>query len=226
MEFVSVHFPKAGGSSLQQSLITAFGFGTVLLDYADDPAHPCSRYSLDPEGCLRRTRETELPPYLKAAHGHFHPSKYMHLKGVKWITFLRHPVDNLISIYYFWKTQTEGHALWSYFRDENLGLFETARLPSLRYLMSRTYFGGVDMAIFDFIGLHENYADDCRTLSRLLEIPIAESRANVNTYPNYRDEVGELKADSKKMRKLTDILIEDVNFYERIVSNATGRLSA
>jgi hypothetical protein len=47
-----------------------------------------------------------------------------------------------------------------------------ARLPSHRYLLSRTFFGRVDMDTFDFIGAMESYEQGSRALSRLLSLPL------------------------------------------------------
>lgn len=100
---------------------------------------------------------------------------------------MRHPIDSIISLYFYWKTYKEpAHALFNYFRDNNLTLNELANLPAIRYLMSRTYFGNVDMKSFDFIGFQETYAEDLLSLSRLLSIPIDENKENINIFTNYR----------------------------------------
>ena len=89
---------------------------------------------------------------IRVIHGHLPVAKYAHLARARRITFLRHPVSNLISIYHFWKQIiTDSHCLFNYFRANNLGVLELARLPHLRYLLSRTYFGDVDVRSFDFI---------------------------------------------------------------------------
>lgn len=216
IEVVSVHFPKAGGNSLYQSCVAAYGSDAVYQDYADAPADPCCQYSLDPDACRRKAREFVFAPGVRVVHGHFHPSKYEFITGAKWITFLRHPVDNLISIYYYWKTLETGNCILDYFRNYQLALPDLARLPLIRYLLSRTFFGGVDMNTFDFIGFMENYTEDMRKLSHLLSIPLVESRENINKYPGYQDEVSAVKADKQLMSTLHDYLIEDIKFYERL----------
>jgi hypothetical protein len=134
------------------------------------------------------------------------------------ITFLRHPVDNLITIYYFWKTCSEGHCLFNYFRDNQLSVLELASIPSIRYLFSKTYFGGIDMGSFDFIGFTENYSKDLNALSRLLYIPLVEVKDNINEYPDYEFTVSAIKSDLVLMSKLRDRLIDDIRFYEGLRS--------
>src|SRR5262249_37714095 len=103
VEVISVHFPKAAGSSLHQSFIAAYGNDAVYIDNIDDPADPCSLYNLDPDACGCKAQKNSSILGARVIHGHFHPSKYEFVKHAKRITFLRHPVDNLISIYYYWK---------------------------------------------------------------------------------------------------------------------------
>ena len=218
LEVLSIHFPKAGGSSVSQALTTAYGDKAIRLDYSDDPANPCSHYVMDPDGCRARAEKTGFAPEIKVVHGHYHVSKYDFVTGAKRITFLRHPVDTVISIYYFWKTceGSSAHALFKYAREHNLGLMEIARLPAIRYLLSRTYFGGVDMDTFCFIGFMDSYSGDVRRLSTLLSVPIVEQKENTNQFQGYRDEVARIKSDTRLMSDLQDCLIEDIRFYEKV----------
>jgi hypothetical protein len=224
VEIISVHFPKGGGSSVFQSLVTAYGKDAVCCDYIDDPADPCSHYSLDPEGCRRKARDAGCAPGVKVIHGHFHPSKYDFIAHAKRITFLRHPVDNLISIYFYWKTCEKGNCLFNHFRDNQLTLLDLPRLPAIRYLLSRTFFGDVDMNRFDFIGFMESYSADIRALSRLLSLPVFESNENFNRYSNYQEEREAIKSDNRLMSMLHDDLAEDIKFYERIKASRTCNL--
>ncbi|MBI5839226.1 MAG: hypothetical protein HZB19_03915 [Chloroflexi bacterium] len=215
VEIISVHFPKAGGSSLKKSLLDAYGQESVYLDYKDDPVDPTCQYYIDPEGCRRKANAICDRLEIKIIHGHFNPSKYNQIKNAKSIVFLRHPIDNLISIYFFWKTYKEpSHAIFNYFRDNQLTLIELAKLPAIRYLMSRTYFSDVDMKSFDFIGFQENYSEDLHSLSKLLSIPITENKENINAFVDYSEEVKAIKANKQIMGTLHDCLIEDIMFYE------------
>lgn len=215
IKVISVHFPKSGGVSLLQSFRSAYGEHAVLNDDTDDPADPCGWFSMDPEGCISATRERAFPEHVEVIHGHFHIAKYMHISGAARITFLRHPVDNLISIHYFWKTLPDSHCLFRYARDNHLDVLGIARLPALRYLLSRTYFGGVDMNMFDFIGSKEKYAESLKALSDVLEKPLVEAVANVTSHPQYREEVERIKSDSALLAKLRAYLSDDIRFYER-----------
>ena len=73
---------------------------------------------------------------------------------------LREPVENLISIYYFWKSFFDAsftsHAVFDFVKRQRLSLLEVAEIPCMRRLMSSTYFGGYDMGRFDVIGTYGN----------------------------------------------------------------------
>ena len=166
IELLSVHFPKAAGTSFLRTLRGAYGETAVYHDFTDDPANPCCQFNLDPEGCFRKAKKMVYEDTIRVIHGHFHPSKYAHFSAAKHITFLRHPLNNLLSIYFFWKTLSGGHALFQYAHANDLDILEFAHLPALRYLLSRTFFGNVDLKAFDFIGTMENYRvmfRSCRT---------------------------------------------------------------
>lgn len=167
IELISVHFPKAGGSSLRQSLLDAFGEKSILFNYQDDPVDPLSLFNVDPQKSKMTAKD--LAPEIKVVHGHFNPLKYEAFLYAKWINFLRHPIDNLILIYFFWKQNREpGHAISNYFRTNILSLLDLTNIPKLRFLLSKTYFGDFDMRKFDFIGFVESYSEDIRSLSYFL----------------------------------------------------------
>lgn len=249
IEVLSVHFPKAGGTALLRSFQAAFGKDAVLADYHDDPVDPCSRFHIDPQGCRRHAQQAIELPEIRVIHGHFNPLKYQYLNNGCRVTFLRHPIDNLISIYYYWKTYQpksslfrnllrgvsnsakrldarRRHGIFDYFHQHQLTLLQMAELPALRYLLSRTYFGGVDLSSFDFIGFAESYPRDIRALSQFLSVPLDESRSHKNRFPDYLREREILKADRKLMNRLQDLLKEDLLLYERLWSQSERALRA
>ena len=199
-QIVSVHFPKAGGSSLLVQLVNLLG-DTVALDYNHDP--------LTSEG-----KETaDFPSGKRLVHGHFRAQRYASATGY-WMTFLRHPVDNLISIYFFWKTYPVTHAVHAQFLSESPSITEFARYPGLSNLMSETYFGGFDMRRFDFIGFYEHRDTDIPRLAADLGLQLV-----ADIYENRTAESVErraLEANLSVRRQLTDLLSADVAFYERI----------
>jgi hypothetical protein len=208
---ISVHVAKAGGSSLLKIFETAFGDG-LLRDYAENPADPTSPRLLDPDRYFARGQK--IPGGVDCVHGHFHPGKYEIPRDAVLSTILRDPVENIISIFTFWKSIGRGHdALHDYFMDQGLSILETAKLPLLRHLFSETYFGGFDMGRFDIIGRHDRRGVALEKLGALMGKRFeADVRENVTVASEERLAMA---ADPKLRAALEDILMRDIAFYER-----------
>ena len=195
-------------------LKTAYG-DSYLDDYADNPADPLSQRTLDPDRYMSRT--LQMPSGVLCIHGHFHPGKYRASGEEVLFTMLRHPIANMISIYWFWKTlQCSSDSLHSYFISNQLTVIEMAQLPLLRHLFTETYFGGFDMQRFNLIGAHETRQAALSKLSELIEVPL-KVQAHENITPQITER-HEMEADPVIRRDLEDILSADIEFYERFVT--------
>ncbi len=198
-QIVSVHFPKAGGTSLRCQFQAQFG-ESALFDYAHDPFMDASRAPLD------------LPADARLVHGHFHAARYA-APGRCLVTFLRDPVENLISIYFFWRFAPCSHALHERFLREKPSLPDFARHPAFRSLMTEQYFGCFDMRRFDFIGAHERRGEDIPRLGALLGLELsAEMHENRTQASAERDELASKPAIRAALRH---ILAAEIAFYER-----------
>lgn len=208
---LSVHFPKAAGSSLHVQFVKLLG-DRLALDYMHDYTH-------DP--LTSAGRETaEFPNGKRIVHGQFRAQRYASANAY-WMTFLRHPVDNLISIYFYWKALPEaGHALHARFLRERPSILEFATYPGITCLMSETYFGNFDMSRFDFIGFHENRQADIARLAKAINLPLSAAIHENRTSESA--ERLELESDVSVRSKLTDLLAQDVGFYERMQRRKTN----
>ena len=208
---ISVHMAKASGSSVGRMLNEAYG-EAFRGDYQDNPANPLSQRVLDPHTYF--SRRERLPAGIRCVHGHFHPGKFDLTGDVGLFTLLRHPVDNILSIYFFWKAADHRHdALHNYIYTNNLTIIETARLPLLRWLFSRTYFEGIDMDRFDVIGRQTDRENALKRLSERIGAPL-----DCSIYENQTpktDEYEDALADHKLRNTLETILEDDIRFYER-----------
>ena len=201
-KLISVHFPKAAGSSLRAQLVAH------LPDKFEED------YTHDPLG--KYGQETaEFPAEKRIVHGHFRPDRYLNT-DVFLATFLREPVENLVSIYYFWITCGEhGNPVHTRFLSERPSIFEFARHAPFSALMSEVYFGNFDMNKFNFIGFHERRDIDIPKLGSILGIPLQSNvHENLGPLNVQRDEI--LKTASK-LNILRDNLKKDVLFYETLL---------
>jgi hypothetical protein len=200
-QVVSVHFPKAGGTSLHRQLVALLG-EAAFLDYAHDPL-------VVPSGGT-----SAFPVGARLVHGHFHAARYA-APGRCLVTFLREPVANLLSIYFFWRDLPPcGHAVHSRFLSERPSILDFARYAGIARLMSETYFGGFDMRRFDFIGFHETRQRDLPRLGRLLGLPLSHRLHENRTAPS--EERQELDSSPRILAALRTLLAADIAFYERL----------
>ena len=178
---ISLHFPKAGGTSLATQLQKLLP-NQVAVDYDHDPLTEAGGET------------APFPEGKRVVHGHFKPQRYA-CENAWLITFLREPVENLLSIYFYWRNL-----------PEHGNPFST--------LMSKVYFGDFDMNRFEFIGFHENRKHDIYLLSQMTSLPLRDD-VHENPAPS-NVERDELRANSAIMSSLRNILSEDVKFYEQL----------
>ena len=203
LELIYVHFPKAAGTALVQSLRSHYG-ESALPDYSHSPP---DSWSHDPPA---------PGPEVRAVFGHFHANRYAAYSEAFRFTILREPVDNLISIYYFWRNYPPStYPAHERFLAEKPTILEFAEYPELRRLASSGYFGGVDIGDLDFVGFFERRKDDLSKLSALLGFKL-DSELTINrTSSEFDLERARLKEDTRTRQLLRELLADDVSFYER-----------
>ena len=210
---ISVHFPKAGGSALVSQLQAAYGAANVLFDYKSDPVDPANPLLWHRDWFLK-DRPVSILPYA-LVHGHFPIVKYDLIRHARRIVILREPVANIMSIYFFWQSQFKkghrGHAIFEFVKARRLTLLETAEIPQLRWLMSRTYFGDYDMRRFDVIGTYERRAAFMAAVSDLIGKPLSpDVKVNVTPPSEAR---GDAENDARLQTRLRTLLQDDIRFH-------------
>jgi hypothetical protein len=205
---ISVHFPKASGSSLRSQFLTAFG-ERLISDYEHDPLGPKAREVAE-----------ILPQGARAVHGHFRPHRYDQVPHAFRLTFLREPVDNLISFYFYWRDiPLHGNPVHVKFMEEKPSIVDFARYCGIQTLMSETYFGGYDMNQFSFIGFYDRRAEDLPKLGNLIGVAL-DPQTYENKTPGGKEERLQLLSDSAALGELRSALRQDICFYEALRGRA------
>jgi hypothetical protein len=201
LELISLHIPKTGGSALMYWLQTIYGKEGVYFDYDENPHNYGQPYQIDPDGYLEKYASGY--PFLigkKAVHGHLWMKKYHNIRDVLRITFLREPVERLISDYWNEKAFSEGrrksvfenyepidslvrkYRAWnrkirvrhnpiqSSFFENPPSLLEFAGIPLKRTFYSTLFFGDVGPDKYDFIGDYSRFDVEMQRLKNMLGV--------------------------------------------------------
>lgn len=167
---VSVHLPKTAGTSFADALARRYG-DALHRDYEDLPMQvPRGKRELRALCSVPRRRCIALAPGIRAVHGHVLPVAYrLAARGreTRFITWLRDPLQRVISHYHYWRRDYDGSDTQQPLRNrmlhENWSLERFCLGPEMRNLY-RQYLWGFDPNAFDFIGLTERYPSDVQHL--------------------------------------------------------------
>lgn len=197
---VSVHLPKTAGVSFRATLEKSFG-ARLQQDYGDRPLHKGSfeRNLLSVEAATKLY--TMNLDEVACVHGHFLPVKYLLLRdrtATTFVTWMRHPVDRVVSHYEFWKREynaTTAGPLHKRVITEGWSLTEFCLSEEIRNLYGK-FLWAFPIEYFDFIGIVESYEDDHRFfVTNYLQTSTATER--LNTAPS-RDHIVELDRGFRK----------------------------
>ncbi len=170
---VSLHLPKTAGTSLAETLRAAFPApGACHVEYTDQPMqHPrwLRRWHALRRGLAGRGA---LAAELACIHGHFLPIKYRFAEGqrpVRYVTWLREPVERLASHYHYWIRDYDGLDPSQPMRNRVLReawSFERFALGAELRNLYHEYLWRFDPAGFAFIGITEHYDADLECMAR------------------------------------------------------------
>lgn len=222
--FISLHLPKTAGTSFQKSLILHFG-ATLLRDYSDLPfskPRPVRNAEAQAAG-IRLARHTF--DGVNCIHGHFLPVKYFPLsirKKLTFVTWLRHPVERMVSHYRFWQSIYDANASPPHHRkviEEEWSLERFCLSGEHRNIYTQ-FLWGVSLDLFEFVGITERYDEDFDWFSRTY-FQGALRKCTVN--------VGGRKADTHDLdtglrKEIEQYHAEDMRLYEDALQRRERRL--
>ncbi len=181
---VSLHLPKTAGSSFLATLERSFG-AALLPDYADIPMNTplYERNKSALQNCLSNAENAFQG--IKCIHGHFLPLKYLLLsdkRHVTFVTWLRNPVERLLSHYHYWQRTFNPETappLHRKFMEEKWSLERFCLGPEVRNMYFQFLYG-FPLEYFSFIGITEFYDDDFAFfVSHFMDSSLEPERLNV-----------------------------------------------
>jgi hypothetical protein len=164
----NAHLPKTGGTSLLMMWREWYGANAVLRD--------------------EKPNFNNIPNGIKVVSGHY-PYDNKIQTDAQWVTFIRHPIDRLMSFYHYKnaRMRKNPHAKeewWGIMK--NMTMEDWLNCDESKNHMVKQFSGKTaqDIATYDdlekainnlqsfyFVGLFENYAHDVRTLGSMLGKP-------------------------------------------------------
>ncbi|XLQ20257.1 MAG: hypothetical protein ACKUBY_00565 [Candidatus Moraniibacteriota bacterium] len=196
---ISLHLPKTAGSSFRKSLHDYFG-NQLLIDHKDAPLQHSSliRHGMTNIAYFNNYIFSNKYQNIQCIHGHFLPFKYLPIKfrkgeDVKFVTWMRNPVDRLISHYNYWQKSynyNESFNLHKKVIEENWSLENFCFSNELRNVYSK-YLWKFPLEDFDFIGITEFYEEDVKYFSKFflkVEMSVYHERVNRKNSEDISDE--------------------------------------
>jgi hypothetical protein len=212
---ISVHFPKTAGTSFGAALETRFG-AAFLRDYADlpinTPEYERNRTALQ---VALSNAEKDFTG-VECIHGHFLPVKYLLMatkREVTFVTWMRNPVERVLSHYYFWRRSYDPETAPRLHRkvmEENWTVEQFCLSSQLKDLYGK-FLWGFSIENFDFMGITEFYDQDFPYFSkRFLGLDLEIKKINMG------DRAGGDYPIDKSFRKQVEAFHErDMDLYRR-----------
>ena len=195
---VFVHIPKCGGTSFAVALKKTFGNEVYRdLSFRKDRNN----------GIIQLTDRSERnypyrfdPDRFSILMGHFTVNKYLKLRRPV-VTFLRDPVERIISYYSVWKTTRRYHPMNE---DKNIFWF-AERCKNVMWQMTD---GNLDL--FDFVGITERHEESMKLMENKLGIRFVITKIKRNKTPEGR----KLNFSGRTYR-----ILEEMNQMDRVIYN-------
>jgi hypothetical protein len=212
LQLISIHIPKTAGTSFRNTLKAVYGDKAVIrLDIElDKPVLKINE---------KQYHSPQLPKGVKAIHGHFNlPLLKKHFQWeenkVPVITWLRHPVERVVSNYYYL-----AKILKQELQEDKKGINILPKMQRtlLEYAADELnqnrmtkHLAGIDLKDFFYIGFVENYEEDLHQLGHML---------GWKNIPHYQyNKTGTKRKDlsSETYQQIAEWNQEDMDLYEAV----------
>ncbi len=211
LELISLHIPKTAGTSFRKILEKQYGHALTRLDIRN------GKLLVDE----KLFWGSALPAQSKVIHGHFmYPALRQYLaegkEKPKMITWLRDPIDRVISNYYYLAGRmaeelNEEEKGLNILMKMQKSLLEYAESDFARNRMSK-FLEGTEPEDFFFIGLTEEFESDVKKLAGLLGWKIQEL-PHLNKSRDYRQGIG-----SEILERIAALNEKDMLLYEKVIA--------
>jgi hypothetical protein len=206
---VSIHIPKTAGTTFLGLLKNEYGDKLVKY-YKQKPLK--YRYDKkDPKKIFIECISSSEPQII---HGHFVADRVINVKNPSYITWLRNPVERVISHYFHWTRNPDlSQPLCKKMIETNMTLLEFAREDSMQNIQSY-FLGDVDIEKFDFIGITEKFNKSIELFNSLYNVDL-KNILKVNNNPNKQNKTYENEIDNDIYDNIRQLNLKDMNLYRK-----------
>jgi hypothetical protein len=211
LELVSLHIPKTAGTSFRTVLQERYGKRQVL------------HFDIYPSGAIhakgKALKGCDLGKKTKVLHGHFgYRDLYEKVEinpKTPVITWLRHPVERVVSNYFFLNKIMAGRLKER--PDENLlarmgrSLSEFAQQEENQNRMSH-FLAGADLKSFHFVGIQDYFEEDLQRLALSMQWPMIANRVHNAT------EVKKPEISEAEYQLIESLNQRDIDLYEEALN--------
>jgi hypothetical protein len=211
-ELLSLHIPKTAGTSFRNILKEEYGENAVVrLDIN----------SIGETRCNEVLYEKEKTPSAKVLHGHFSYNaiyQRFDLPGeIKIITWVRDPVERVISNYYYLESQ-----LIAILKEEQRNLsilckIQRSLLEYARHEINRNrqfkFLEGSECTDFAFIGIQEYFEQDLKELRQVLNWQKPPRLIHQNKTPKVRPPL-----DREILEEIAQLNSLDLALYQKVLA--------
>jgi hypothetical protein len=211
-ELLSLHIPKTAGTSFRNILKEQYGeLAVVRLDIHENGRTLCNEIPyLGPSA-----------PSAKVLHGHFYYHdiyrRFDLPANLKIITWLRDPVERVISNYYYLEAQ-----LIAVLKEEkrNLNILSKMQRSLLEYAREEInrnrqykFLEGSNLEDFAFVGIQEDFQEDLLALGKVLQWQHPPRHLHQNKTPKQRPPLSsEIREEIAQLNAL------DLELYQRALT--------
>lgn len=222
---ISLHLPKIAGLSFAASLQEHFGHPAYQNDYTDWPINTPKlqrNFHALKHNFLLREKDFEG---IECIHGHYLPLKYLSLKknkNTRFVTWMRHPVQRVVSHYHYWKRSYDPKKSPVFQRrmvEEAWSLERFCLGVEVRNLYN-AFLWRFPLTLFDFIGITEFYSEDFRWFCKNILKAYPEQKIE-NTNKSVEEKY---RLDADLLKKIEAFHQKDMLLYKKSLSLRDVRL--
>ena len=201
---LSIHIPKTAGLAFREILYRQYGQDRVLAIN---------------QGALRRNEQQLSDHYRKrhqVIHGHL-PYTYLeplHGPETKVITWLRDPVDRVVSNYYYNITHELPKRQRENPKHKGMSLQEFVERPKRQNVMSR-FLKGIALEELDFFGFQEDFAAGLEQLARQMGWVLTDQDRTRRVNDNRKVKAKYPTPSPEVLRRIRQLNQADIELYER-----------